>query len=49
MSEQEPDLVAERRLEAARGLSITVDDADVVRLCLDAYEPKIAVAAYQCQ
>jgi len=49
MSEHDPDFVAERRLEATRWLSIAIDDADVVRLCLDAYEPKIAVGAYHCQ
>jgi HEPN domain-containing protein len=49
MSDHDPDLVAGRRLEAARWLSIAIVDADVARLCLDAYEPKLTVAAYQCQ
>lgn len=49
MSDHEPDLVAGRRLEAARWFSIAAVDADVARLCLDAYEPKLTVAAYQCQ
>jgi hypothetical protein len=49
MSGREPDLEAARRLEAVRWLSIAIEDADVARFCLDAYEPKIAVGAWQCQ
>jgi HEPN domain-containing protein len=49
MSGHDPDLIAERRLEAVRWISIAIDDADVARLCLNAYEPKIAVGAYHCQ
>jgi HEPN domain-containing protein len=45
----EPDLMAGRREEAARWFSIATDDGEVVRLCLDAYEPKLAAGAYHCQ
>ena len=46
---EDPDLVADRREEAVRWCSIAIDDAEVARLCLDAYEPKLAVGAYHCQ
>jgi HEPN domain-containing protein len=49
MSDHDPGLVTGRRLEAIRWPSIAIDDADVARLCLNAYEPKLAVGAYQCQ
>jgi hypothetical protein len=45
MSDPDPDLVTERRLEAARWFSVASEDADVTRLYLDAYEVKLGPGA----
>jgi HEPN domain-containing protein len=49
MSGSDPDLSDDRRREAGRWLTVAIADLRVVRLCLDASEPMLGIAAYHCQ
>lgn len=49
MNGDEPYPKAEGLLETERWLKIAIDDRDVARLCLDAYEPKLGSGVYHGQ
>jgi hypothetical protein len=49
MSGNDPELSEERRREADRWRTIAAADMRVVRLCLEAREPMLGIAAYHCQ
>jgi HEPN domain-containing protein len=49
MSGNDRDIDAERQREADRWLAVAAADIRTVRLCLDADEPMLGIAAYHCQ
>jgi HEPN domain-containing protein len=49
MSGNDLDFDDERRREADRWLAVATADIRAVRLCLDADEPMLGIAAYHCQ
>ena len=49
MSDPDSDLDGERRQETQRWLAVAEADLRTARLCLDATEPLLGIAAYHCQ